>query len=109
MVVGLAAEAEGSLDLGFIYCEGPGPPDSASPGGVVSFGRGSSVGGSYTHIKTDDDANSLPRHILFLMIDDLGFNDVSYKGTSDLSSPNIDSLAQSPGNPLGTILHAQPV
>jgi hypothetical protein len=34
-----------------------------------------------------------PKHILFLMIDDLGFNDISYRNTSDLSSPNIDALA----------------
>ena len=34
-----------------------------------------------------------PKHILFLMIDDLGYNDVSYRNTSDLSSPNIDALA----------------
>ena len=34
-----------------------------------------------------------PQHILFLMIDDLGFNDVSYRNTSDLSSPHIDKLA----------------
>jgi len=34
-----------------------------------------------------------PKHILYLMIDDLGFNDVSYRNTSDLSSPNIDALA----------------
>ena len=34
-----------------------------------------------------------PKHILFLMIDDLGFNDVSYRNTSDLSSPHIDKLA----------------
>ena len=26
-------------------------------------------------------------------IDDLGFNDISYRGTSDLSSPNIDKMA----------------
>ena len=35
-----------------------------------------------------------PKHILFLMIDDLGFNDVGYRNTSDLSSPNIDALAE---------------
>ena len=35
-----------------------------------------------------------PKHILFLMIDDLGFNDVGYRNTSDLSSPNIDTLAK---------------
>jgi len=29
-----------------------------------------------------------------MMIDDLGYNDVSYHNTSDLSSPNIDALAQ---------------
>ena len=34
-----------------------------------------------------------PQHILFLMIDDLGFNDVSYRNTSDLNSPHIDALA----------------
>ena len=38
-------------------------------------------------------ATSRPKHILFLMIDDLGFNDVSYRNTSDLSSPHIDALA----------------
>lgn len=40
-----------------------------------------------------DPAITKPKHIIFLMIDDLGFNDVSYHGTSDLSSPNIDALA----------------
>jgi len=34
-----------------------------------------------------------PKHILFMMIDDLGWNDVGYRPTSDLSSPTIDSLA----------------
>ena len=38
-------------------------------------------------------ATSAPKHILFLMIDDLGFNDVSYRNTSDLHSPHIDALA----------------
>ena len=38
-------------------------------------------------------AATSPQHILFLMIDDLGFNDVSYRNTSDLSSPHIDALA----------------
>jgi arylsulfatase B/arylsulfatase I/J len=38
---------------------------------------------------------SKPNHILFVMVDDLGFNDVSYRNTSDLSSPTIDKLAMS--------------
>jgi arylsulfatase B/arylsulfatase I/J len=38
-------------------------------------------------------AAARPKHILFLMIDDLGFNDVSYRNTSDISSPHIDKLA----------------
>ena len=38
-------------------------------------------------------ATGRPKHILFLMIDDLGYNDVGFSNTSDLSSPNIDALA----------------
>jgi hypothetical protein len=38
-------------------------------------------------------AAAAPKHIMFLMIDDLGYNDVSYRNASDLSSPNIDALA----------------
>jgi arylsulfatase B len=38
---------------------------------------------------------SRPSHIAFVMVDDLGFNDISYRGTSDISSPNIDALALS--------------
>ena len=40
-------------------------------------------------------ASDKPNHILFVMVDDLGFNDVSYRNTSDLSSPTIDALAMS--------------
>jgi len=40
-------------------------------------------------------ATTNPKHILFLMIDDLGWNDVGYRKTSDLKSPHIDALAKS--------------
>ena len=41
----------------------------------------------------------LKPHLLFLLIDDLGFNDVSFHpgpgGFSDIQTPHIDSLAAS--------------
>merc|ERR1719229_1011004 len=38
------------------------------------------------------ETNIVP-NILFVLIDDLGWNDVSYHGGSDFDTPNLDALA----------------
>eukprot|EP01013_Petalomonas_cantuscygni_P038213 TRINITY_DN69277_c0_g1_i1.p1 TRINITY_DN69277_c0_g1~~TRINITY_DN69277_c0_g1_i1.p1 ORF type:complete len:523 (+),score=76.82 TRINITY_DN69277_c0_g1_i1:144-1712(+) len=44
-------------------------------------------------------ASDTAPHILFIVVDDLGWNDMSFRGGSDLKTPHIDALAKS-----GTIL-----
>jgi len=48
------------------------------------------------NIARDSDwLNSKPPHIIFILADDLGWDDVSYHGNKQVPTPNIDSLADS--------------
>ena len=47
-------------------------------------------------------------NILMFVIDDLGWNDTSYKG-SDILTPSIDKLASQLRNPPATVLRAKTV
>ena len=42
---------------------------------------------------TESSESTLP-NILFVLVDDLGWNDVSFHGGCDFKTPNIDSLAE---------------
>ncbi|MFR9626109.1 MAG: sulfatase [Rikenellaceae bacterium] len=39
-------------------------------------------------------AKPAPQNVLFILVDDLGWNDLSYMGSSYYESPNIDALAE---------------
>lgn len=57
--------------------------------------------------RTSEPSPATPRHIVFIVADDLGFNDVSFHGSTQIPTPAIDELASS-----GLVLdnyHAQPV
>ncbi|EEB20157.1 arylsulfatase J precursor, putative [Pediculus humanus corporis] len=41
----------------------------------------------------NDLEDSKPPHIIFIMADDLGWNDVGYHGSDEIPTPNIDALA----------------
>merc|ERR1712226_926826 len=51
--------------------------------------------GDVRNVSTSDDDNNKRPHIIIIVADDLGFNDVTWHGSEQIPIPNLQSLAES--------------
>lgn len=60
---------------------------------LVALGAGTfAVTGGLTRPVFADDAEGTP-HIVYIVVDDLGWRDIGFNGAGDLATPNLDALA----------------